>query len=192
MPTPPPLNYQAPPQFSPEHLQQIEETRAKISKIKKACLLANIDGGCILVFGVLSSVCGFSDFVGFIVGILLIAIGALELKFASDLKRLEKNAAIRLAINQCALSLFIILYAIRQMTAPLPSSVQSQLSGLGAKDIENMLQNVSRLFYTVLIFIALFLWGGQAYYYYTREKIARAIASETPPWILQLIRQKVI
>jgi hypothetical protein len=163
-----------------------------MTKIKNACLIARIDGFSMLVFGILSILCGLSDFVGFILGVCLAAIGFLELKFAGNLKILKKNSAKYLAINQCVLSLLVILYALYQMNAGTGGALSSQLSGLGVREVEKMYSDMSRIFYGVLIFIALFLWGGQALYYLTREKIAQSIANDSPPWILQMIRQKVI
>jgi hypothetical protein len=188
----PTLQYPAPPQFSPEHIQEIEIARKRMSKINFACAIAKLDGSCILGFGILSVICGITDVVGFLVGVGLIVIGYLEIRFAGQLKSLQKGAAKSLAINQCALSLLVILYALLQLLGGPSKMIQTQLQGVSSPEIENLLRGIFNLFYTLLIAIAIILWGGQAYYYHTREKHVRALNLETPPWLLKMIHDKVI
>ena len=184
-----------PPQISPEHLQQLQNAKRGMGKIRRAISTATFDGWTLAVFGLMTFVFGMGDVVAVALGAGLMAIGAIELYAARRLRRLEPPAVGILVWNQIVLGSVLMGYAIWRVFDALHNPANSALAaeaaaaGLTASDLQGVVgleQSITLLVYYSLMAIAIFGQGGLALFYFTRRKHLLAYLAQTPPWITQM------
>jgi hypothetical protein len=187
----------APPQISPEHLQQLQNAKRGMRKIRRAISTATFDGWTLAVFGVKTFIFGMGDVVAVALGAGLMAIGVIELYAARRLKRLESPAVGVLVWNQIALGSVLMIYAIWRVFEVLHNPANSAFAaeaaaaGLTASDLKGLAgldQSISLLVYYGLMAVAVFGQGGLALFYFTRRKHLQAYLADTPTWITQMQR----
>lgn len=189
LPLPPPASG-----FTDEQVRQLTEARRRAGKIRRAALVASIDGWSIAIFAALSFICGLSSLVGMLMGVGMGIVAYIELRGGGRLRRLDLGAARMLAWNQVGLAMLLIAYGLWNLFQPAGQGVYAALKGADPALVELLgpiehLERVLRLaVYGGLILVALFAQGGMALYYFTRVRHLEAYLMQTPAWIIQLQR----
>lgn len=199
----PPLDYSSPsqphpsaPQISPENLQQLQQAKKGMRKIRRAVTTAAFDGWTVAFFGIVTFIFGLGDLTSMGLGAGLAIIGLIELCGAKRLKKLDQSAITFLVWNQIALGSLLLIYAVWRTIYVVhhPASASSlgataaDLEAAGLGGITNLEQSMMLAVYASLMAVAIFGQGSMALYYYTRRKYVRAYLLETPPWITQMQR----
>src|SRR5438309_2180191 len=134
----------APPQISAEHLQQLQNAKRGMRKIRRAISAATFDGWTLAVFGLMTFMLGMGDGVAVVLGAGLMTIGGIELYAARRLKRLEPPAVGILFWNQIALGSVLMIYAIWRVFDVLHNPANSAFAqeaaaaGLTGSDVQGV------------------------------------------------------
>jgi hypothetical protein len=176
-------------------MRQLDAARASHRKIARACSVARGDGWTLLLFAVLSVICGLASVEGVMVGLALGVIAYFELRGAGQLKRLETRATRMLTINQLCLAGLLVSYASWQLflihtgqhEVSKSFTAQPELKDAMGSYVE-VVGNMMVLFYQGLIAVAVLGQGSMALYYHTRARHLQAYLEATPPWIHDMQR----
>jgi len=188
----------APAALDPEQVQQLLAAQARVSKLRRAVNVARFDGWTTGFFAVVTILTGFTSGSALLLGFGMAIVAYVEFAGATKLRQLDARAARQLAINQVCLGAMLILYSLWQLYVAMtgPSSFASvtgndpQLAQmLGSFD--GLTKTISMLVYGVLIAIAIFIQGGTAMYYHSRQRHLEEYVRATPKWILDLQRAGV-
>ena len=189
----------APPGLSPEHFVQLAAARARAKKIRRAASVATFDGWATGIFGGLTFFAGLVAFswIGITLGAAMLIVAWVEFRGARQLRQLDPNAATSLALNQVALGVALLMYAIFSLwnvfrgqgflAEQLASSPDLAQAGLTVS-LDSMARLLGILIYGTLATVAIFGQCGTALYYLTRRKHVEAYRRETPQWILDAQR----
>lgn len=176
--------------LTPQQLRELTDARAAHKYIRRAINVALFDGWTIAAFAILNCLCGFGDLASMIVGLALGAMAYVEIRGASQLRRLDPSAPRRLGINQILLGTLLAVYAIWQIYQHLHGPpILGQLSAADAKigkRWEDFFRSLAVALYGCLIIFAIVAQGGAALFYFTREKYLKEYRQRTPAWILQM------
>jgi len=177
-------------QLSPQQLRELADARTAHKYIRRAINVALFDGWTVAAFAIANCVCGLADFQSMLVGGVLGVIAFVEIRGASQLRRLDQTAPRRLAINQILLGLLLCAYAVwriyENLHGPSPYAELSAADPKVGKRFEDMARSLSVAIYGCLIIFAILAQGSAAFFYFTREKHLRAYRQRTPAWILQM------
>ena len=177
-------------QLTPQQLRELADARASHKYIRRAINVALFDGWTVAAFAIANCVCGLGDFQSMIVGAVLGVIAFVEIRGASQLRRLDESAPRRLAINQILLGLLLCAYAVWQiyqyLHGPSPYAQLSAADPKIGKRYDDMARSLAVAVYGCLIIFAIFAQGGAALFYFTREKHIRDYRQRTPGWIIQM------
>jgi hypothetical protein len=155
-----------------------------------------MDGWTLAVFAFFTFVLSIGSVVGMTLGLGMGIVAWRELTQGKALSRLEPASPKKLAVNQLFLGGMLIVYAVWSLltSTSLPSELTDALKGnpdsaemLGS--VEQLVHWISVLVYVLLILIAIFVQGGTAWYYHSRDKLLRDYLQKTPQWILDMQRQ---
>lgn len=191
-----PLNYQGyrNPQLTDENFRQLQSARPAFRKIRRAVLAAMFEGITVIVFGVLSILFGLGSLGDFLVGLVLLAIGVIEVWGAGRLRRLDLRGPRILMWNQLAFAALILLYAFWKLYAEVvhPTADFSDLSPSDAQVINqsgfvptNITHLILMVMYGSLIAVAA-IEAGMAMYYRSRGKFLQDYLEQTPDWIVSM------
>ena len=180
----------APGPLSPQQLRELTDARSAHRYIRRAITVALFDGWTIAAFAIANCLCGLADFQSMIVGAVLGVMAFVEIRGASQLRRLDESAPRRLAINQILLGLLLCAYAVWRiydyLHGPSPYAQLSAADPKIGKRFEDMFRSLAVAIYGCLIIFAICAQGGAAIFYFTREKYLKAYRQRTPGWILQM------
>lgn len=188
-----------PPQFSPEHLQQLQAAKRAMRKIRRAATTALFDGWTVASFGILTFLFDFTTASSVLLGVGLALLGGFEIYNAGRLKKLDETALPRLAWNQLALGGLLFIYASWRMyvSSHQPSITASlgeegaELEAAGFGHVLDSARLIMIAVYGCLMAVAVFGQGSMVLYYLTRRKHLKAYLAETQPWITQMQRAGV-
>lgn len=183
--------YLAPPVLSPEQLRLIVDTRARLKGIRRAVGVAKFDGFTLAFCALITLIGSISSLPGFLLGLALGGVAVIELVSARRLTRLDPTAPKILALNQLLFAAALMVYALYNLLfpAPLPKELTDSakdLKSLGM-DIDGLNNSFNQLVYFALIASAFFIQGGMALYYYSKQRVLRAVTKSTPQWVLDLV-----
>lgn len=179
------------PSLSAEDRQELLETAKRLEPLKRAGRRGGANGLGYAVFGGLSillSIFSGPDWIGLLIGAVLIGAGLVERSQAARLGQGDPVAATRMAQAELAL-LGAILFGcvIKLLFSPSASSelrAAGELSGLGL-DISDLLDSVTRLVYALVMVVSILYQGGMARYFLRRRSdVATYLAS--PDWARSL------
>jgi hypothetical protein len=183
-----------PPSLTPENLRELQTAKQSLRKVRRAVNAAKFEGYTIAICGGLSFLFGIGSIGDMLGGMVLTAIGIIEITGAGRLGRLDVKGARIVAVNQLCLAALIFLYAVWSLHAEAahpasdlpdlsPSDVQALGSaGDGAMDLTH---EIMMLLYGSLI-IAAIAEAGMAAYYNSRGAYLQQYLSETPEWIVNM------
>ncbi len=200
MTTPPPSPIPLlPAQPLPEDVpRQLAAAKLAWVKLRRMCTFASVDAWTLAILGALSLICGgYGSVSGLFVSAVLIFTAYREFRGVARLRRLDPAAPIYLSQNQLILAAGLIIYAgwnillVDRGGGMLPA-LKSQMSELGA-DLDqqgsDLAPVVLKAMYFLLIVFAIFVQGGTALYYKSRQKHLQSYLAKTPPWIQQMQRE---
>lgn len=164
-------------------------------KIGKAITYARFDGWTIGIFGAITFLGGLLSWIGFVMGAAMCAIAYIELRGARRLKQLDASATKTLALNQVALAMLLITYAVYSLWGVYhgPSAIGKELAAYPelsqmAGNMEELSHQLALLIYGLLIAVAIFGQGATAIFYRSRRRYIEAYLRETPGWIVDAQR----
>jgi hypothetical protein len=177
-------------QLTAQQLRELADARVAGKYVRRAIAVAMFDGWALVAAAALSCICGLADITSMVVGVALGAIAYLELRGASQLRRLDETAARRLGINQILLGTLLAAYSIwriyQELNGPSPYAVLTQADAKVGRRFEDMFRSLTVAIYGSLIIFAILAQGGAALFYFTREKYIKAYRQRTPGWIVQM------
>lgn len=185
------------PQFTPENLRELEIAKRGARKVRRAVFTANFDGWTIAIFGALTLMMGFTNWLNILLAFAFGVVAYVELRNAARLKRLQADAAKNLGFNQLGLAAVLILYACWQMYAAAHTTITAASLGISDPDVtqafgniqaqaQPLVQMIMHAIYGALIVIAVFGQGSMALYYFSRVRLVRDYVAKTPQWIIKL------
>jgi hypothetical protein len=183
--------------LSPEQVQELDAARFRARTLRRAALWASMDGWTIAVFGGLSILVGIASAAGWIVGGVLLALGIIEIRAASALRRLEVGAPQRLAVNQIVLGGLLLAYACWGLWWAAYGQIDAldrlvgETQGLALPELESLVRLLALVLYATLAAVAVIVPGLSAVYYWTRKPHLQAYLEHTPGWIMDLQRRGV-
>jgi hypothetical protein len=179
------------PQLTPQNLRELEAARWSLRKIRRAVSTARFEGFTVAIFGGLTAVCGIPSIGVILMGLVLTAIGVVEIVGGNRLRRLDLTAARILTFNQLLLALLILIYALwnlhAEMVHPLAqiNSADAQILGVSDAPVFDLTHEVLIVVYLSLILAAL-IEASMALYYHRRGAFLRRYLAETPQWIVSM------
>ena len=142
----------------------------------------------------MGAIFGIPSITAILLGLILTAIGVVEILGGGQLRRLDLRAVRILTINQLCLATLILLYALWNLHGEI-AHPDSDLAGLSPSDAQTLVQGDSSvlgitheimvLLYGSLIAAAVFE-AAMAGYYHTRGAYLRQYLAQTPPWIVAM------
>jgi hypothetical protein len=187
--------------LTPEQLRQLAEARRLSAKIRRAVTYAYFDFVGLAGFALLTlagSAFSFS-WPGFLLGIAMAVVALVEFRGARDLSRLDERAPQRLALNQICLGAALFLYAMFSLwwglrhpeyfSGLLASQMPPDVGGSSmVASINDLTRTIVTALYGALAAVAIFVQGGTALFYLSRQAYLRRYLATTPPWIVQAQR----
>lgn len=158
------------PQMTAENFRQLAAARTAVGKIRRAVTTARIDGYSVAIFGLLTCLFDFSSVAYLAVGVLMMAIGVIEVWGADQLRLLKVSAVRVLTVNQLFFAGLLLIYAAVQYylelihPSKLPGLSPSYEQMIGSMDLTHPLMLL--VYGTVAIAGA--VEAGMAWYYHTR------------------------
>lgn len=195
--------------LSPEHIVQLRQAHRRAKKLHRARRAASFNGWVTLVLGITALPFGLGDSITLALAVALIAVGYHELALRPRLSQLERAAPWSLAMNQLVLAAIIIAYASWKLVTGLqhvdagPASALAsdpaiagdpqlaELAGL-SDTMERLTRMVNLGVYGGLIVGTVLVQGLTARYYHSRRKHMDRFLAETPGWIINLHRARVL
>jgi hypothetical protein len=171
-----------------------EKARA-VRAVNRVANLARISGFVMIVLGGIFAIVGIRDPIspGFFISVAVLVNGIIEWRGAAAMRALDEKAPGRLATNQVALAVELVVYAVWQIRVFDPEMIDQLLTGpmlapvleLYPPDVvlmmRDMLPQFVRLFYNLVGVVALVGCGGTAWYYRSRLRHLLVAKSDTPP-----------
>jgi len=183
----------SPAPLSPAQLQDLSDARRRAAKIRRAGAVAAFDGWTMAFFALVTLLGGLVSFslVGLILGAGLGAIAYNELRARALLLGFNSRAPRILALNQIALGILIMAYAVVSLYQGLAAPISAQLQS-GDPETDAMIGSLSRTIivalYASLAVFAIVGPGLTAWYYLSRAKHLDRFIKDTPPWVVQVLR----
>ena len=179
------------PQLTPEHFRELETARHALRKIRRAVGAAKFEGFPIAILGGLTVLLGITSVADILMGLVLIAIGVIEIIGAGQLRRLDVRGIRTLTFNQLTFATLILLYALwnlhGEMAHPVGGASDAESQALGQVDpsVLSITHEVMLLVYASFILAAAFE-AAMAAYFHSRGPLLRQYLAETPEWIVSM------
>jgi len=208
-PLPSPSSAQVPlaARYSPEQLSQIAAAKLRAVKVRRATTVAVMDAWISAVFAGFAVLSGCMGIENLIVGIALAWVAWHSFRGAAKFKRLDASGCKDLAINQCVLAACLVAYfsyALYGVTHGKSAAV-SMIAGdgnykaMGLGDMGASLDNIAetvvaavRIAYEILIGATILAQGSTAIYYNSRKKYFDEYLAQTPAWITDLQKARIL
>ncbi|HEX4054775.1 MAG TPA: hypothetical protein VHX86_10965 [Tepidisphaeraceae bacterium] len=179
------------PQLTPENFRELEAARRALRKVRRAVSTARFEGFTVAICGGVTALSGIPNIGIMLVGVVLTAIGVIEIIGGGQLRRLDLRAVRVLTINQLCLATLILLYALwnlhAEMVHPLAQISDSDAQLLGQVDPSalDFTHEMMLILYGSLIAAAV-LEAFMGLYYHTRGAHLRQYLAQTPQWIISM------
>lgn len=178
--------------MSAEDRLRLVETAKRLEPLKRAARLGRANGLGYVVFGGLSLLLSISsnpDWIGLLIGTVLIGVGLVERSHAARLGQGDPVAPTRIAQAELALLGAILLGGVIKLVFSASASGElrtatGDLSGLGL-DVADLIDSVTRLVYAIVMAVSILYQGGMARYFLKRRNDV-AIYLACPDWARSL------
>jgi hypothetical protein len=185
--------------LTPQQFQQITTANERSRKIRRAAAVAAFNGWSLGVCAVVStlflplSIIPFSP-TAFIVAAALWTVTIIEFRGRQRLLAYDPTACRLLGWNQIGLLLLLVGYCLWSIlnayfhpTSLLSGAISPELQGsLDLTSFEAMIFPLTLVVYGTVIVVAILVQGGNALYYFTRERLVRSFLAETEPWVIEV------
>jgi hypothetical protein len=171
--------------MSEEDRLELVATAKRLEPLKRAARRGRANGLGYVVFGGLSLLLSISsnpDWLGLLIGAVLIGAGLVEYSQASRLGFGDPVAPARMAQAELTLLGAILIGSVIKLV--FPSSAPGELSGLGL-DVADLIDSVTKLVYGVAMVVSILYQGGMARYFLKRRNDV-AIYLASPDWARSL------
>lgn len=180
--------------LSESDLGVLSQARRRLRKVRRAAGVATLSGWTLAFFGALTCLgVIFGDVTALILGVLLCACAANELRGASMLRALDERAPGTLGWNQIGLGVLIVAYAGWSLYRATREPALASMGGTtGDADLDRMVTSltttITYAFYAGLAGVGVLAPGLTALYYFTRARHLRRALHDTPRWAVQTLR----
>lgn len=182
------------PPMEPRSLAAAGDAAYAWKPIARAILIGTIEAWSLLIFGILSMMCGLSTPSGLLVGGGLIVLGVIELKALARIKRLDPSALPQLVWMELALIGLISVYFGYQVYASLEGNGSEIIQAINDPNVRQVLgddfiqqaREMTALIYGILILAIGVSQGLMALMYHRRKRMMADYLRKTPDWILAL------
>ncbi len=180
--------------LSAEHVRVIASSVKRRRKIKRAASVASFNGWSAAVFAAISLPFGFWSMTALVIGVGLGVIAFNEFYGRRMLQRMDLRGPVLLGWNQIGFALLLLCYCAWSVYSMVmnPSTVSDQLGALPPEmasmvgSIEEMTLMLTYLTYGTVAMVSLIIFGGNAWYYFSRRKWMKSYLNETPRWVVEL------
>jgi hypothetical protein len=179
------------PQITPENFRELENARHGLRKIRRAVSAARFEGFTVAIFGGLTVLLGITSITDILLGLVLAAIGVIEIMGAGQLRRLDPRAIRVLTFNQLTFATLILLYALWNLHSEIAHPVgdvgdaDAKLLGQVDPSVLSVTHEIMLLVYVSFIGAAAFE-AGMAAYFHSRGAHLRQYLAQTPEWIVSM------
>jgi len=178
--------------MSAEDRLELVETAKRLEPLKRAARWGRANGSGYVAFGALSlllSISSTPDWIGLLIGAVLVAVGLVERSQAARLGQGDPDAPMRMAQAELALLGAIVIGGVIKLFFSSSASAElrtaaGDLPGLGL-DVADLIDSVTRLVYSVVIVVSILYQGGMARYFLKRRNDL-AIYLASPEWARSL------
>lgn len=186
------------PSLDAQQVAQLMEAQRSAAKVRRAAAVARFDGWTIGAFGALTLLFGLTSATSVLLGLGMLVVAFVEFRGADRLRKLDPTAPKMVGINQLCLAGLLIAYSAWQLylAYTTPSSFATA-AGSDAQlehmmlPLDELARTLTSAVYVLLILIAIFIQGGTALYYFTRQRHLDAHLRRTPKWVADLQRAGV-
>jgi hypothetical protein len=193
MPPPlPPAVVQRDP-LSPADFEDLAQAGKRAAVLNRAIRIAHFNAWTLGILGGLSILIGIFDLESLVMGIALVALAFNESRGQTLLQRFDLKGPRVLGWNQVGLMLLLVAYGAWKLIAFKTSANPYEKEIAATPELGHMLGPIVQMYGTIsnwlygsLIAIAVLYQGGNALYYFSREKHLQAYLRETPAWVIKL------
>jgi len=179
-----------------EHIAQLTASRRAFRPLRRAGGIARTSAYTTAIFGALT-VLGllFGDYVGGVLGVVLIGLGLREGRWGDRLRGLDPRAPDKLAWNQVVFGGVIVVYCLWQIyatqaSAGSGSSGDAQLDAM-MPGVSGMAVELTQLFYVLVAVGGVASTELMALYYRRTGRRMTQFVKQTPAWVVEVIRTEV-
>jgi hypothetical protein len=184
--------------LTPEHLAELHRAQQRSRKVRRAAGIATVDAYISAFFTAITALSAAFSPSAILLAIPLAVITCNSFQGAKRLRALDLSAPRYLALNQLALAATLTIYALVSIYLASRGSPAFASAIAGEPALAPMLGDIQQLYwiislaiYASLILGTMIAQGLAALYYASRRKHIEACIAATPPWILELQKQKV-
>lgn len=177
------------------HFEELARAEKRASTLSRALRVASFNGWFLAIAAVLTLLMGLLSPESIILAAALGALSCNELRGLKLLRGFDLRAPRILGWNQIALMILIVAYAAwklftyKNAVNPYEKEIaQTPELGPMLEPILKIYADIMFWFYLMLIFVGILYQGGNALYYFSRQKHLQAYRDETPAWVIQLKR----
>lgn len=191
----------AEPQVTPltdQQRQALSEADRRCRKATRAAGVAAFNGWFTAVFAALCAPFAPFSITALLMGCALGVIAFNEFRGRRLIRALDLRGPRRLGWNQVGMMAVVIVYALFQIYAGLTGASPYQAHIASEPQLAEMLGSIDELqrfvvlaVYVTVIVLTIVFQGGNALYYFTRTGPMRAYLAQTPPWVLEIQRERV-
>lgn len=184
--------------LTPEHYRQLELARSRRRAIDRAALVAAFNGWCAIGCGVLAVPLGLFFTEALIGGLVVAALGCVELIGRGMLRRLDRRGPVVLGWNQLTFFALLTAYSLWRIYEGVTRPAELAGAGLQLLDqftvpgytSEQLVTLFVIVVYSAVIAATAVVQGATALYYFSRLRTLDAYVAETPSWIVELDRRR--
>jgi hypothetical protein len=178
--------------LSPDHLLALSEANDRAQKIRRAARVAGFNGWSIGGIALLSLPFAFSSITSLAIAIGLGLVAYIEFRGRRLLNQFEPTACRLLGWNQVGFLVLISAYcawnifASFNTTNPLANYPELRQLGILPETIGDLYLQITLALYGSLFLGSVLFQGGNALYYFSRERLVREYVNNTEPWVIEL------
>ena len=175
-------------------MRALAQARTAAKRIRRVVSTASLSGWSMVIFGGLTMACFvFGGLSSIVIGGVLVAIGANELRGGALVRRFDPRGARVLGWNQIVLGVLIVAYAgwkLLNTTKGSPLDAHGGSTGYASIDdmIVTMSSTITVALYVIVAGVGIVVPGLTSLYYFSRGRTIREYVERTPPWIVETLR----
>ena len=185
-----------------EHHRELALAAERARPIYRTARVAAVNGWSTAIIAALSAPFALYDPTSFVLTVGMAIVAYNELRGRKRLLAFDPTAPALLGFNQLGLMAVLVGYCLwmtySSITAPSPivteltstPEMKDAFASLG--DLGDLYQNIVIIFYGTVIALSVIFQGINALYYFSRSRRVAEYIAETPAWVLDLQRSKMV